>query len=163
AADLFFHHCGGLAAKAQSTRQLAQSYGTLIELYFDAKKYADCARVCREVLDLKTDDGKPRLVYRAFTDEHGETDFIEDSSFDSAKGLRPMVERYLVRALAKQGKHEQALKLAEKLIKNEVDWRGQHLKGWVLREAGKNEEAASTYEDVLNRVERDTDLDAEER
>jgi tetratricopeptide (TPR) repeat protein len=163
ACDTFLHHCAAIAAKEQSTQKLAQAYTTLIELYYDNKKYADAARICREVLDLKTDDGKPRLVYRAFTDESGETDFIEDHSFDSAKRLRPVIERELTRALTKQGKFEQALKLADKLIKNEVDWAGQYLKGWVLREAGQYEKAAITYQDVLNRVERDTDLDTEKR
>src|SRR5207248_2323022 len=52
ASDVFFHVCAEVAAKEQSTRKLAQTYGTLIELYYDAKQYANCARVCREVLDL---------------------------------------------------------------------------------------------------------------
>jgi tetratricopeptide (TPR) repeat protein len=165
ACDAFFHVCADLAAKEQSTRKLAQAYGTLIELYFDDKKYAECSRVCKEVLELKTDDAKPRMVLRAYTDETGDTDFIEDTSFDSAKRLRPMVQRYQVRALAKLGKYEQALKLAEKLVKTkgEVDWRGLQLKGWVQREAGEFDAAAVIYEDVLKRVEGDTALDAEER
>src|SRR5262249_27221502 len=88
---------------------------------------------------------------------------IEDTSFDSAKRLHPMVKRYLARALAKQGKSEQALKLAEELIKDERDWRGQQLKAWVLREGGQYEKAAGLYETVLGLIERDTTADAEER
>ncbi len=161
ACDAFFHVCADLAAKDQSTSKLAQAYGTLIELYFDSKMYADCLRVCKELLQLKTDDAKPRIVLRAFTEEGtGETDFIEDTSFDSAKRLRPEVQRYQVRALTKLGKYEQALKQAEKLvkIKGEVDWVGLQLKGWVQREAGEFDAAAAIYEDVLKRVEGDTDL-----
>jgi tetratricopeptide (TPR) repeat protein len=164
ACDAFFHVCADLAAKEQSTRKLAQAYGTLIELYYDNKQYADAARVCREVLDLKTDDEKQRIVYRAYTDEAtGETEFNEYGAFDSAKPLRPVVQRYLVNALTKEGKFTQALKLADGLIKGAGDWRGQRLKATVLREKGDFADAAKLYEGVLTLVERDKDLEADER
>jgi tetratricopeptide (TPR) repeat protein len=161
--DVFFHVCAEYAAKAQSTRKLAQSYGGLIDLYFINKKYADCLRICKEVMDLKTDDKKPRIVLRAFTDKSGDTDYVESRSFDSAKRLKPMVQRFQVRALAKLGKYEQALKIAEGLIKDEVDWRGQHLKASVQREAGEFAAAAATFERILKLVDKDSDLDPEEK
>ncbi|MDP9007688.1 MAG: tetratricopeptide repeat protein [Pseudomonadota bacterium] len=161
--DVFFHVCAAHAAKAQSTRKLAQSYGGLIDLYFMNKKYADCIRICKEVIELKTDDKTPRIVLRAFTDESGDTDFVESRSFDSAKRLKPMVQRFQVRALAKLGKYPQALKIAEGLIKDEVDWRGRHLKASVQREAGEFAAAAASYEAILKLVEKDSTLDPEER
>jgi len=165
ASDAFFHVCADIGAKNQSTRQLAQAYGTLIEIYFDNKKYPECVRICREVLSLKTDDKKPRLVYRAFTDDTGDTDFFEDTSFDSAKLLRPEVQRYLVRSLTKLGEFDDALKQADSLIKSKskADWLDHHLKGWVQREAGQFENAAKTFESVLRRVERDNELGADKR
>ncbi len=163
ACDAFFHVCAAIAAKEQSTTRLAQSYLTLIELYYDAKQYGDCVRVCEEVVKLKTDDGKPRLVLRAFTDDHGETDFNEYTSFDSARPLRPVVQRYQVQALAKLGKYDEALRLAEKLVKNDTDWLGLRLKATVLREEGKNQEAANLYEDILGKVETDAELTPEKR
>lgn len=162
-AEAFFRVCMDQAAKLQSVRKLVQAYGTLIELYYNDKKYADSARISRELIDLKTDDGKPRIVYRAFTDERGETDFIEDTSFDSARRIRPLVKQTLVKALAKQGKTEQALKLVEELIKGESDWRDQHLKVWVLREAGQAAKAAELLEDVVTRVQKDADLSADDK
>ena len=51
------------AVKLQSPQKLTESYGGLIDLYYDAKKYAEAAKVCREVLELKTTDGKPRDVF----------------------------------------------------------------------------------------------------
>jgi tetratricopeptide (TPR) repeat protein len=163
ASETFLRVCVSEGVMVQSTRKLAQAYGTLIELLYEAKRYADCARVCKEVLDLKTDTATPRLVLRAYTDDSGDTDFIEDNGFHTAKRLQPMVARYLVRAQAKQGKYDQALALADKLAKGEADWRGQHLKGWVLREAGRYDEAAKVYESVLVQIGRDPDLDQEER
>src|SRR2546425_4711415 len=61
-AEAFYRLCMKDGAKLQSTRKLLQSYGGLISLFYDNKKYPESARVCQELLELKTDDGKPRLV-----------------------------------------------------------------------------------------------------
>jgi Tfp pilus assembly protein PilF len=41
------------------------------------------------------------------------------------------------------------------------NWMTLDLKGWVEHEAGKNEDAAKTWEDVLERIQKDTNLDKE--
>ncbi len=161
--EIFFRVCMDQAAKLQSARKLLQSYGGLIDLYYDNKKFDDSARVCRELLELKTDDGKPRLVLTAITTRFGEPDFVEDDSFDTAKPLRSGVHRLLIQAVTKQGKFEQALTLVDSLIKAKDHWLERQLKGWVLREAGKFAEAAKVYEDVIERVTKDKDLDPEEK
>jgi tetratricopeptide (TPR) repeat protein len=163
AAEAFFRVGMLYGVKLQSARKLLESYGGLIDLYFENKKYDESARLCRELLELKTDDGKPRVVLTAFTDRFGNTDFNEDDSFDTAKRLRPGVHRLLVQAVTKQGKYDQAIKLADTLIKLQDHWLERQLKGWVLREAGKYEEAAKTYEDVLTRVQKDKSLETDER
>ena len=163
ASDAFFHVCARIAAKEQSTRKLAQAYGTLIELYYDAKQYRDCARVCKEVLDLKTDDGKERFVLKAYTDELGNTEYNEYARYDAAKPMRSEVQRILVRALTKQGKYTQALKLADGLIEGKNDWLGTHLKAWVLRESGELADAAKVYETVVAQAERDKRLEPDRR
>lgn len=162
-AEAFFRVCMEQAAKLQSARKLLQSYVGLIDLYFDAKRFEDSARICRELLELKTDDGKPRVVLQAYTTRFGDVDFIEDDSFDTAKRLRPGVHRMLIQAITKQGKYDQALKLSDSLIKATDHWLERQLKGWVLREAGKFQEAVEIYEDVIDRVGKDKDLDGEER
>lgn len=163
AAETFLRVCTDKAAKLQSVRKLLQSYGGLIELYYENKQFGDSARVCRELLDLKTDDGKPRIVYRAIKTRTGGVDFVEDDAFDSAKRLRPTVYQTYVKALAKQGKYEQALKITDDLLKGQDHWLERHLKGWVLREAGQLDKAAEVYEDVIARVRKDKTLDAPER
>ena len=162
-AEALFRVCMDDAAKLQSVRKLAQSYVTLIELFFENKQYGDAARICNELIKLNTDDSKPRIVYRAFTDEKGETDYVEDTRFDSASRIRPVVRQTLVKVMAKQGKYEQALKLVDGLIKEQGDFRDRHLKGWVQREAGQLEKAAATIEDAVERVAKEPDLDPEER
>ncbi len=163
ASDAFFHVCADLAVKEQSTSKLYQAYRGLIVLYYQSKQYADAARVCREVLELKTDDGKERIVYKAFTDERGDTDFNEYAAFDSAKPLHREIQRYLVLALTKQGRYEQALKLADGLIRGANDWRSQQLKASVLRDSGEFAAAAKLYESALTAVQKDTDLEEDER
>lgn len=162
-AEALFRVCMNHAAKLQSSRKLLQSYGSLIDAYFDNKKFEESAKICKELLDLKTDDGKERVVLTAVTNRFGEIDFIEDDSFDTAKRLRPGVHRLLVQAVAKQGKFDQAIKLVDNLIKLQDHWMERQLKGWVYREAGKFDEAAKVYEDVLERVQKDRELDAEEK
>ncbi len=163
ASETFFRVCMDQAGKLQSVRKLLQSYGTLIELYYEGKKYADSARICKELLDLKTDDGTPRLVLRTVTTRTGETDFTEDDGFDVAKRLRPTIFQTLIKAVSKQGKHDQAIKMVDGLIKEQDHWLERQLKGWVLREAGMLDDATAIYEDVIARVGRDEDLEPDEK
>jgi tetratricopeptide (TPR) repeat protein len=161
--EAFFRICMEKAAKLQSTRRLLQSYGGLIDLYYDNKKFAESARVCRELLELKTDDGKPRIVLAAVMTKFGEIDFNEDDAFDPAKRIRPGVHRLLIQAVTKQGDYDQALKLVNNLVKAQDHWEQRQLKAWVLREAGKFDEAAKIYEDVIERIAKDKDIEPEEK
>lgn len=163
ASETFYRLCMEDAVKMQSPQRLLESYGGLIDVYYDNKKYAEAAGICRELLELKTDDGKPRVVIRAVKGRFGDAEFMEDESFDSASRLRPGVHRLLIQILTKQGKHDQALKLVDNLIKATDHWQEWQLRAGVLREAGKFAEAAKAYEDVIERVRKDRDIDPEER
>jgi tetratricopeptide (TPR) repeat protein len=155
--------CTAQAAKLQSTKKILQSYGALIDMYYENKKFGASAKICRELLELKTGDGKQRIYYLAVPGRFGEPDFVEDEDFDAAKRLRPGVHRLMIQAIAKQGKFEQALKLVDNLIKADDNWQERQLRAWVLREAGKFPEAAKAYEDVLQRIGKDATLDQEEK
>lgn len=163
AAEFFFRRCMSQAVALKSSGKLRQSYGGYIDFLYENKQFAESAKVCRELLELKTDDGKPRIVVFTVSTRFGEVDFIEDDRFDSAKGIRPLVHHLLIQAMSKQGKHDQAIKLVENLIKAKNHWLEYALKGWVLREAGQLPEAAKTYEDVLDRLGKDKTLDKEDR
>jgi tetratricopeptide (TPR) repeat protein len=161
--DAFYRVCMKEAVKLQSTRKLLQSYGGLIDALFENKKFAESAKVCRELLELKTSDGKPRNYLLVVPDRFGEPAFVEDEEYDPAKGLRRGVHRLLIQAIAKQGKYDQALKLTDNLIRAQDTWQERQLKAWVLREAGKYTDAARAYEDVLERIDKDATLDAEDK
>lgn len=161
--EALYRVCMGQAVKLHSTHKVLQSYGGLIDVYYDNKKYAECAKICRELIELKTDDGKPRAYYIAVTNRFGEVDFTEDETYDVAKRLRPGVFRLLIQTTAKQGKFDNALKLAENQVRANDHWMNRELKGWVQREAGQYAESAKTYEDVLERVTGDKTLEENER
>jgi tetratricopeptide (TPR) repeat protein len=162
--EVFFRICMDQAAKLHSEQKLLQSYGGLIDLYYDNKKYEESAKLCRELLELKTDDGKDRIVLFAVTDRLGGTDFREDDKFDTGRNIRSGVHRLLIQAITKQGKYEQALKLVENLVKaSKKNWFELQLKAWVHREANQLEESAKVYEDVIERVAKDPDLEQEEK
>ena len=161
--EAFFRVCIDQAVKLQSANKLLQAYGPLIDIYFDNKQYDQSARLCKELLELKTDDGKERIVLVPFKNRFGETIFEEFDRFDTAGRLRPGVHRILIQAITKTGDYKQAIKLVDNLIKASDHWMERQLKGWVLREAGQDEEAAKVYEEVIAGVAKDKDLDAKER
>lgn len=161
--EAFFRVCIEQAVKLQSANKLLQAYGPLIDIYFDNKQYDQSARLCKELLELKTDDGKERVVLVPFSNRFGEIIFEEYDRFDTGRFLRPGVHRILIQAITKTGDFKQAIKLVDNLIKAQDHWMEKQLKGWVLREAGQDEEAAKVYEEVIAGVAKDKDLDPKER
>jgi tetratricopeptide (TPR) repeat protein len=163
-AEVYLRVCMERAAKLQSLQKLQQSYGMLIELYYDYKQYGDSARLCKELTELKTDDDKERIVIQTMTNRFGEVEFREpQEGFKLALRMRPYIFELHVKAVAKQGKYEQALTMLDKELKGKGEWIDQHLKGWVLKEAGKLEDAADVYESVIQQVEKDGRLEDEEK
>src|SRR6266404_5187132 len=117
ASEAYFRVCIDQAAKLQSVSKLLQSFGGLSEIFFENKRYDDITRLCQELINLKTDDGKERTVLFAYTNKRGETEFYEDDSFHTTEPLLPYVFRQQVQAMAKQGKYDQAHKVLDNLIK----------------------------------------------
>lgn len=154
--EVFFRVCMNQAVKLQSFRKLQQAYGEPIDLYYRNKQYGDAARICKELLEMNTDDGKDRVVIGTMVDRFGEVGFREEQDgFNTAQRLRPQVFDIYVKATAKQGKYDQAIKLVDGAIKRSDDWRDRQLKGWVLKEANRLPEAAAVYEGVIKEIASD--------
>jgi pentatricopeptide repeat protein len=159
ACEALYRVCMVEAAKMCSIGKVLQTYGGLIEALYQGKKYADTVRICREFLELKTGDDRPRVFAFLIEDKFGETGFSEIEDYDLTRPIRSDVHNMMIKALAKDGKYDQALKLTENLIRaSPEEWKKRQLKGWVLKEAGRFGEAAKIYEDVLERIEKDKDL-----
>jgi tetratricopeptide (TPR) repeat protein len=161
--EALFRNCIDQAIAVQSETKLLQSFGGVIDIYFDAKKYDDAARLCKEFIDLKTDDGKERNVLIAYTNRKGETEFYESDSFALKDRLVPIVYRQYVQSIGKQGKFKEAHQVLENLIKMQNDWQDRALKGWLYREAGDYPAAAKAYEDVIEKVRGDRQMPSERR
>jgi tetratricopeptide (TPR) repeat protein len=126
--------------KLLSERGVANAYGGLIQMYFDNKKYTESEKVCREFLELKHD---------------------EDGDLEV---LRPAVKRRRILALAKLGLLDKALGLADELFKeNPTSWLTLAVKGEVLREAERYDEAVKVYVQVLDMVKKDARLEKADR
>jgi tetratricopeptide (TPR) repeat protein len=161
--EAFFRTCIDHAVKLQSAEKLLEAYSPLIGIYLDNKQYDQTVRICKELLELKTDDGKERVVLVPFENKRGEIFFEEFDRFDTAGRLRPGVHKILIEAITKSGDYKQALKMVDNLIKAQDNWRERQLKVWVLREAGRDEEAAKVYEEIIAAIAKDKNLQEPER
>src|SRR5947208_3109408 len=69
------------AVKLYSTRKILQSYGGLVDALYKGKKYAEAARVCREVLEIPPGDGTRRFFFIE-EDKFGDFGFQEVPNFE---------------------------------------------------------------------------------
>jgi tetratricopeptide (TPR) repeat protein len=124
--------------KLGSTQKFVDAYIGLIDLFYQNGQFDKTEKVCREFLELRGDDNVERL--------------------------KMIVLRRLVMTQAKQGKGDDAMKIVENLIKAQPEnWLNQELKGQILRETGKYDEAVTVYEDVIDRITKDKRLDKEQK
>ncbi|MBY0513421.1 MAG: tetratricopeptide repeat protein [Gemmataceae bacterium] len=140
AAEYFYKQCVDLATKLDSGGKIVQAYDGLVDLYSDTKRYQDVIDTCETVLDLD----KPEDVVKA------KIFFLERQ----------------VQAMARAGQADQALAMAEKLIKADPDlaWYFLQLKGYVLHEAGKTQASIEAYQAALKKLDAsDLEDDAKNR
>jgi len=135
-AEQFYRLAVTEALKLQSGQEAGQMLGGLIDLYFENHKYDETASVCQELLGIQGSESIDRL--------------------------KPIVVERMIEALALEGKVNQAMKLADKLVAAEEQtggWWFLRIKGDLLRQTERIEDAAKTYEVVLERLGKDKSLD----
>jgi tetratricopeptide (TPR) repeat protein len=142
ASQAFFRLCADQAAKLRSPQKLVQAYSGMmgvIELFYATKKYEESAKLCQEFLEILEKEG---ITQR----------------------LQEDVLRHMIRAVAKQGKADEAAKMMDNLLKKRSnDWRNVELKAWLEREAGRPQEAAKIYEELVDKIDKDKSLEKQER
>jgi predicted Zn-dependent protease len=122
--------------KLASGSKINQAFSNLIELLLSNKRYAECEKVCTEFLEIEGDD--------------------------TIENLKPTVLRRKILVMARQDHYDKANEMLDKLIKIQPDnWLNVILKGDLLREEGKNTEAAKIFEDVTAKVKDDKRLTKE--
>jgi len=132
-AEPLYRVCTVHAVKLQSGQKLAESFGGLIDLFYEHKQFEKTEKLCQEFLEL-------------------------NSPNDTVERLKEAVYERMIQAIARQGKVERALKLVEKKVKEEEEsggWYFLQLKASLLREADKAAESAEAYETVIERLGKD--------
>lgn len=137
-AEKFYEHLIELANKVKSGPKILQAYDNIIDLYFEAKRYADAIDTCEKVMDMvgpkEVDDAKPFILER------------------------------LIQAKARSGKIDEAMNITKGLIeRTDGSWYFVQLKGWVQREAGKIDDAITTYNEVLDKLDAAKGLPAADK
>jgi tetratricopeptide (TPR) repeat protein len=118
---------------------MAEAYLGLCELLEQHKKYDEEVKVCQEVLEIPDPD-------------------------ERLGGLRSVFWRQMVRSKTKQGKTEEALQLADNVLKKSPgNWMALDTKAWVQREAGKFADAAKSWETALDSIQKNKDLKKEQK
>jgi tetratricopeptide (TPR) repeat protein len=137
AGAFFYRQCADEGLKLQSSEKIINALDGLIDLYWDTKKYKEAAEACKEFLELRS----PRI-----------------------NEAKPLVMERLIQATAKQGQHDEALKMADQLIEaDDNGWYFTNLKAWVQRDAGQNEAAAETYLLVIDRIGKNKRMKKEDK
>ena len=141
ASEKFYRLNAEQAKKLKSGQKLSQAYLGLTGLFYENKKYDQCEKLCQEFLEFI--ESKPAQAMRT----RGEADILER----------------MILAIAKQGRVDEAIKLANNLIKKfRGHWLAMDVLGMVQREGGMYEKSAKTYEKILEAVQKEKGLKEEE-
>jgi tetratricopeptide (TPR) repeat protein len=124
--------------KTGSGRKISEATGGLIQVLCARKKFEEAEKVCQKFLELDEDQEVERLKYG--------------------------VLRTLILALSRNGEVDKATDKLDRLIKVQPEnWLNLELKGQVLREAGKLEDAVKAYEELIEKIRKDDRLDKKAR
>jgi len=145
AAQRFYKICVEDAKKLQSPTKLIEVYDGLIDLFSQNGKFDDAIKACQEFLELRKEPENPN-------DE------------DPYGRVEPFVVEKMIQALARKGDIDKALKLTDELIeRNKGSWYFVRLKAFVLREAGKLDEAVQAYQEAIEGLKKNKALDDKRR
>jgi len=129
-AKVFYELLSDEAKKLESIQKLVQAQLGLMQMYYDNKDFAECVKVCNK--------------------------FVEMDGDESVEEMKPRVERLMLTAMARDGKAEDVLTTVERKIKlSPNNLANLEFKGQIQRIAGKLEESAQTYEDLIEKIKKD--------
>jgi tetratricopeptide (TPR) repeat protein len=138
---VFYRTCAQEATKLGSASKVVDVFDGMIDLYTGAKKYDEAIQACQEFLDIP----------------------VEDEDNPIAK-YKPFILEKLIRASARKGKIDEALKMTEDLVeKDKGGWYFVFLKGDILREADRLSDAADAYLETIERLKKNTKLEEKVR
>jgi tetratricopeptide (TPR) repeat protein len=135
-AEPLYEYLVETATKLKNGENMVTAYEGLIDLYFDAKKYATAAETCEK--------------------------YVDTEGPDEFEGYKPFILERLIKARAKEEKFEEALRLADQLVKaDDGGWYFLQTKAWVLHEQGKIAAAIDLYKESLDKLDANKKMPAE--
>jgi tetratricopeptide (TPR) repeat protein len=140
ASEAFYRLNAEQAKKLKSGQKLSLAFIGLCNLYTENKKYKEVEKLCQEFLEQLDIKGNRNAASQEYE-----------------------FQRRMILAIAKQGRIEEATKLANNLIKRYKGlWLAVEVLGMVQREAGAYEDAVKTYEKVFDSVRKEKGITEEE-
>lgn len=134
----FYKLCEKKAKDLKSGKKMGEAFEGQYLVLMEAKKYEQAEELCQKMLEEQLDEDFERT--------------------------KPFIIEFMVRAKVPQGKVDEALKLTDTLIKlDEGGWYFLRLKGWVLQESGKPDEAVKAYLESIEKLEKNDHLKPEEQ
>ncbi len=127
-AEALYRICAEESLKLRSADKIAQAYIRLSQLLAQQKKYDEEIKLWQEILDLKDPAG-------------------------NLGGVRLMAFRQVIRTKAIQGKLDEAMKIVDRL--NKESWVVLDMRAEVEQLAGTYEDAVKSWEDALDRLQKD--------
>lgn len=152
AAETFYRLHRDQAKQLGSAKGVITAYSGLISALFEAKKYADAEKVCKEAIDHDLIRGTLLRLER-------ESDRDAEEERKPVERFRTLVIEEMILSIAQQGDDDRANDTIDRIFKNQPNnWLSLDLKARVYRIVGKSKEAVKTYEDELDRIKNDKDL-----
>jgi tetratricopeptide (TPR) repeat protein len=137
-AEVFYRVYADHSLQLLSGSGLSVAYNGLTAVLYNAKKYAEAEKVCREFLEIDGDEPITKL--------------------------KPRIFERMVLAMALRGETDKALEVLNRLLKGQPeDWLTLEIKGRVLRHADRHEEALKVYEEVADKIKNDKRLKKEDQ
>jgi tetratricopeptide (TPR) repeat protein len=152
AAETFYRLHRDQAKQLGSAKGVITAYSGLISALFEAKKYAEAEKICKEAIDHDLIRGTLERLGR-------ETDRDSEAERKPVERFRTLVIEEMILSIAQQGDDDRANDTIDRIFKDQPNnWLSLDLKARVYRIVGKNKEAVKTYEDELDRIKNDKDL-----
>ena len=127
-AKLFYDHCIAAATKIDDGEKMATAYEGLVNMYFDSKDFKRVVSAVEKIVEVKGPD--------------------------EFEGTKPFFVERLIDAKAKLGQIDEALRIVDGLIQVEdAAWYFLKVKGRVLYEANKIDDAIEAYLEALDKVD----------
>jgi tetratricopeptide (TPR) repeat protein len=157
AAETFYRLHRDQAKQLSSVHGLITAYNGLVITLLGAKKYAEAEKICEEALEHQIIGGMLLRLQR-------DNDADSEEERKPIERFRTLMVQEQILAIAYQDDSDRAVEVIDKLFKNpSSNWLALDLKGRVYRIVGKNEQAVKTYEEELERIQKDKKLSKEDK